>query len=186
MRFTALLLTVAGLALGVSAQTTTDSAPSATSSEQAAILACLNACDAGDVACRAKCIAVPNPDTAQVNATNQCVAACPQGNGTKADNEDYSNCVEGCIGKYYYTSSGTPAGATGAAGGSGASGSAGATGVTATGSASGTAATQTGSASGSATGTGAAASTSRAAGDVLHVAGSAAGLLGFLAAFLAL
>ncbi|KAK7952463.1 uncharacterized protein PG986_008191 [Apiospora aurea] len=77
--------------------------------EQSAITACLDACKAGDVDCQSKCIAVPSPNTQQVNATNNCVAACPVGKGTAADNKAYQECVNGCIGKYYYTSTGTPA-----------------------------------------------------------------------------
>lgn len=64
---------------------------------------------AGDVDCQSKCIAVPSPNTQQVNATNNCVAACPVGKGSAAENRDYEKCVNDCIGKYYYTSTGTPA-----------------------------------------------------------------------------
>ncbi|KAK8042030.1 hypothetical protein PG993_006553 [Apiospora rasikravindrae] len=77
--------------------------------EQSAITACLDACKAGDVDCQSKCIAVPSPNTQQVNATNNCVAACPVGKGTAADNKAYQDCFNDCIGKYYYTSTGTPA-----------------------------------------------------------------------------
>ena len=51
-----------------------------------------------------------------MNATTSCVAACPQGNGTAADNQAYSDCVQECIGEYYYTSTGTPNLATSKAG----------------------------------------------------------------------
>ncbi|KAK8140445.1 hypothetical protein PG984_000511 [Apiospora sp. TS-2023a] len=77
--------------------------------EQSAITACLDACKAGDVDCQSKCIAVPSPNTQQVNATNNCVAACPVGKGTASENKNYETCVNDCIGKYYYTSTGTPA-----------------------------------------------------------------------------
>ncbi|KAK3337021.1 hypothetical protein B0T19DRAFT_437712 [Cercophora scortea] len=115
MRFTTLLLSSLFAVLGLAepiTTTTTASAPAPQNSEQAAILACLNACKAGDVACTSKCIAVPNPDASQVNSTNTCVANCNQGTGTETDNLNYANCVEGCIGKYYFTDSGTPAPAT--------------------------------------------------------------------------
>lgn len=46
--------------------TTTETAPNAANSQQAVITACLNACEEGDVSCRAKCIAVPNPDSSAV------------------------------------------------------------------------------------------------------------------------
>ncbi|KAK3695004.1 hypothetical protein B0T22DRAFT_89650 [Podospora appendiculata] len=117
MRFTTLLLSSLFAVLAAAEPTATASAPAVQNSEQAAILACLNACKAGDVACTSKCIAVPNPDASQVNSTNTCVAACNQGSGTATDNLNYANCVEGCIGKYYFTDSGTPAPATAVAAG---------------------------------------------------------------------
>lgn len=122
---------------------------------------------------------VPNPDAAQVNATNNCVADCPKGNGTAADNLNYENCVDGCIGQYYYTTSGTPAATGGSGSGSGSSGAQ----TTATGSGSPTA---SGSNSASGTGSAAATSSSHAAGQALRVGGSAAGLFGFAAAILAI
>lgn len=72
--------------------------------------------DPKDTKCRANCIAVPSPDNANVNATTSCVAACPQGNGTAEDNDAYAECVKGCIGEYYYTTTGTPNLATSKAG----------------------------------------------------------------------
>jgi hypothetical protein len=57
---------------------------------------------------------VPSPDRGQVNATTQCVANCPQGKGTAADNKAYGDCVQNCIDNHYFVSSkGTPQ-ATGA------------------------------------------------------------------------
>ncbi|KAI1197515.1 hypothetical protein F5X97DRAFT_176553 [Nemania serpens] len=72
--------------------------------------------DPSDTKCRANCIAVPSPDDDSVNATTSCVAACPQGNGTAEDNDAYAKCVDGCIGQYYYTTTGTPNLATSNAG----------------------------------------------------------------------
>jgi hypothetical protein len=179
MRFFATLLVASAAAL-VSAQTTTTTGPASTTvsidpsqtSVQAEILKCLDACNPGDVACTSKCIAVPNPNASQVNQTNQCITDCPKGNGTAADNLNYENCREGCIGKYYFSASGgTPQATTTGAGGS----SANPTGST------------TGSVSGSGTAAGGSTtSTSKGGADVVHVAGSAAGLLGFVAALLAL
>lgn len=66
---------------------------------------------------------VPSPDASQVNATTQCVAACPQGKGTAADNKAFGDCVDKCVNNHYYvTSKGTPE-ATGAAGGNNAANS---------------------------------------------------------------
>ncbi|KAI1657124.1 hypothetical protein F4813DRAFT_361696 [Daldinia decipiens] len=98
----------------------TGSVPSATvsidpaqSSAQSALLDCLKACSDDDVNCKAKCISVPSPDTIAVNQTTECVAQCPQGKGTAADNQAYADCVSGCIAKYYYSSSSLPGATTG-------------------------------------------------------------------------
>ncbi|TRX98137.1 hypothetical protein FHL15_000782 [Xylaria flabelliformis] len=128
MRFASFI--VAGLfAVAASAQstaTTTTASSSvsidpAQSSITSQIEQCLAKCDESDTKCRANCIAVPSPDTQNVNATTSCVAGCPQGNGTAADNQAYADCVQKCIGEYYYTSTGTPNLATSGAGNSGGS-----------------------------------------------------------------
>ncbi|KAI5865010.1 hypothetical protein GGS23DRAFT_594569 [Durotheca rogersii] len=90
------------------APTTTGSVSSPQDPAQAAILACLEACNVSDVNCKASCIAVPSPNNQNVNATTDCVANCPQGNGTAADNLEYANCVSGCIGRFFFTTTGTP------------------------------------------------------------------------------
>ncbi|KAH8160877.1 hypothetical protein CIB48_g7371 [Xylaria polymorpha] len=136
MRFTSFI--VAGLfAVAASAQSSPAETGSATnveastsvsidpaqSSTASQIEQCLAKCDPSDTKCRANCIAVPSPDTQNVNATTSCVADCPQGNGTAADNQAYSDCVQSCIGQYYYTTTGTPNLATSKAGNSGGGGS---------------------------------------------------------------
>ncbi|KAI0450677.1 hypothetical protein F5B21DRAFT_489994 [Xylaria acuta] len=90
----------------------------AQSSVASQITQCLADCDPSDTKCRANCIAVPSPDTQNVNATTSCVADCPQGDGTAADNQAYADCVQDCIGQYYFTSTGTPNAATSKAGNS--------------------------------------------------------------------
>ncbi|KAI0542906.1 hypothetical protein GGR58DRAFT_1702 [Xylaria digitata] len=128
MRFTSFI--VAGLfAVAASAQSSTTSTTAvasttvsidpAQSSIASEIEQCLAKCDDSDTKCRANCIAVPSPDTQNVNATTACVADCPQGNGTAADNQAYADCVEKCIGDFYYTTTGTPNLATSNAGNSG-------------------------------------------------------------------
>lgn len=117
MRVSSIFL-AAGLALFANAQTTAgndtpsqtqDSVSAAQSSVQAEVLRCLNACDVSDVNCRARCIAVPSPSDQQANATNNCVTGCPIGKGTEADNNAYTKCVTECIGNNYFTpSAGTP------------------------------------------------------------------------------
>jgi len=149
---------------------TTTSTPSTTwglTPAQSSQASCLGACKKGDVDCQAKCVGAPNPDAADVNATNKCVAECPKGKGTATDNVNYANCVDGCIRNHFLTTTSVPATATGGSGGSGGSGGASGTNGSPT---SGTGASTTPSAkSGAAT-----------------IAGSGMGLLGFLAAALAL
>jgi len=57
---------------------------------------CLNTCAEGDVNCKAQCVGVPYPDEAAANLTTACVAACPQGNGTRAETDRYANCQKAC------------------------------------------------------------------------------------------
>lgn len=183
MRFTSVV--VAGIfAVAVSAQSsqaataTTSSVASATTTDpaQASMYNCINACDEDDVDCKADCITVPSPSDEQANDTIDCVAKCPQGNGTEADNAAYASCVNGCIGQYFYTSTGAPAGATRTATGSGS----GATGTASGGSGSSGTGTGTGSSSSST-------STSEPNGAAaIRTGASAVALVGFLAAFLAL
>lgn len=109
-----------------------------------------------------------------MNATTECVAECPQGNGTATDNSNYADCVNSCIGQNYFTSSGTIAGATGTAASTGSAATA-----------SGTAGT-----SGTASGTGSspsASETSKDSGaDAVRLGVTGLSLLGLLAAFVAL
>ncbi|KAI1400343.1 hypothetical protein F4819DRAFT_461687 [Hypoxylon fuscum] len=187
--------TEAASTTGGSASATVSIDPSQ-SSAAAAITECLAACDVSDVNCKAKCIAVPSPDTQSVNATTDCVAQCPQGNGTASDNLAYADCVNGCIAQYYYSSTGAPHGAT-TSGASGASGSSGATTpsvtqvestVTSDGSTFVTSFSSTVAPSGSGSADSASStSSSAAAADMLFSpVGSGIGLFSFLAAFLAL
>lgn len=131
---------------------------------------------------------VPDPNAAQANATNNCVADCPKGNGTASDNLAYADCVAACIGANYYTSTGTPE-QTNAAGGSGAAatGTATTTGTGATGTKTGSNPDKTGaSGTGTATGSSASATTTTNAGEALRVTTSAFGLMGLVAALIAL
>lgn len=139
---------------------------------------------------------VPSPDRGQVNATTQCVAACPQGKGTAADNKAYGDCVQGCIGKNYFVSSkGTPQ-ATGAAGGNNAQNSNTDTAAAPTGTDSSSTGTETGAAStgssatkssntsGSKTGTAAAQTSTHNAAPAIIASGGA--FVGVIAALLAM
>jgi len=124
-----------------------------------------------------------------VNATNNCVADCPKGKGSATDNLNYANCVQGCIAQNYYTASGALAGATPTNGANGGSGSGSGSNPTGTDGAAGSATTDASghTQSGSATKSGSSSSsTPNAANEVLRVGSSAVGLMGFLAAVMAL
>ncbi|KAK4168503.1 hypothetical protein QBC43DRAFT_308948 [Cladorrhinum sp. PSN259] len=187
MRVTSILMAGA-FALFANAQstsvappTTTDTATAGQTSQQAEITRCINACTPGDVSCTSKCIAVPNPNEQQVNATNNCVANCPKGQGTEADNTKYAQCLDGCIGQYFFTASaGTPqpTGASGSGNNNGGSPSG-----TKSGSSSPTGTTN--NQGGSATSGAPAGNTSNPAA-LLQVSGAAAGIVGFVAALMAL
>ncbi|PNY20668.1 Uncharacterized protein TCAP_07360 [Tolypocladium capitatum] len=150
MRFAAFI--VSGALALVAAQDTLSTAAAPTVSltpAQAAQAACLKACKSGDVNCQARCVGVPNPDGSQVAATTKCVAACPQGDGSQAQTDQYAACVNKCIGTNYFTSGGTPQPTAGSGSGSGGGSSntkTGAGGATQTSGGSG--ATQTGAGSG--------------------------------------
>lgn len=144
---------------------------------------------------------VPSPNEQNVQNTTKCVADCPQGDGSQAQTDKYSACVNKCISDNFYASSeGTP-NPTGSPGnngnnGSSASGSDAAPTATGTGagaSPSGTASgtgssgsqtTGSGSASGTQTGTGASATKTGAAAGL--TVGSSGAFVGALAALLAL
>lgn len=52
---------------------------------------------------------VPSPDEKNINATTECVAACPKGKGSASDTEKYSVCLQDCIANNYWkTIDGTP------------------------------------------------------------------------------
>ncbi|KAL1901679.1 hypothetical protein Cpir12675_000369 [Ceratocystis pirilliformis] len=199
MRFTTALF---AFVAAVSAQTgtaTSDAAPAETTLSSAQI-ECLKNCDDSDVNCRANCVMVPNPNDDQVNATTECVASCPQGNGTEAETQAYIDCSQDCVNKFYYNVvSGTPASGTQGSSGSDASSSAASSSVAAT--ASGTSGSSSSSASsGSASGTSSSSSSSTSTSDsdsdssttetssgaTVRTISSGLGLLGVLAAALAL
>ncbi|ELQ43243.1 hypothetical protein M0657_004678 [Pyricularia oryzae] len=181
MRFSVILTgAFAAVAMAQSTTPTTASAPTPVglTPQQSSALACLEKCNPSDVNCRAACNGVPFPNDGQVNTTNQCVADCSKqyGNGTEADNARFIKCSDDCINKNYWNpSSGTP-NPTGNSGSSsnGNGNSNGNSGSKTTG---GSNPTNTGSSS-SATGSSAA--------DALRIGSSIAGVVGFMAALLAM
>jgi hypothetical protein len=94
------LTSFAALTLAQSeAATASPPAPTLTPVQQ-----CLAKCAAGDVNCQAICVGVPHPGEVQVNLTNQCVAACDQGDGSAAASNRYAECRNACIASYIITS----------------------------------------------------------------------------------
>ncbi|OCT45671.1 hypothetical protein CLCR_01707 [Cladophialophora carrionii] len=118
MRFFTALATFGLLAFATAqnATTTETSLSSAASTSAASSTAslspqviCLQSCGSADVCCQAKCVGVPCPSQSQANATTDCAAQCPQGNGTASETEEYANCQASCISSYFLTSSATAA-----------------------------------------------------------------------------
>lgn len=66
-------------------------------------LACITNCGAGNVICEAQCQGLPTPDGAALNATHDCIAACPPG-GSAAANAAWAQCQAACVSSFYYTS----------------------------------------------------------------------------------
>lgn len=211
MRFTAVIIgalaTLAVAQTTTSAPENTQTAPdSAQISAYKEALKCIEKCDAADVACQAECQGLPNPSEDQVNATTECVAACPKGDGrdVEADTKKWNDCKEKCIQDNYLS---TPAGGAAKptpppASKTNASGDAKATGGSDSGSGSGSkggsnsnsdSSTTGGSGSGSgsdssdASGTGTADNASPTGGaGAMRVGGAALGAVGLAAAVLAL
>jgi len=71
---------------------------------QASTLSCISACGAGNVYCAAGCQGLPIPDESALNATYDCVAACPPG-GDDAKNAAWAKCQQDCVASNYYTAS---------------------------------------------------------------------------------
>ncbi|KAK6342735.1 hypothetical protein TWF718_008124 [Orbilia javanica] len=67
-------------------------------------LSCINSCGAGNVYCQAGCQGLPVPDADALNATHDCVAACPPG-GDEEKNAAWAICQQKCVSSLYYTAS---------------------------------------------------------------------------------
>ncbi|OAP57707.1 hypothetical protein AYL99_08445 [Fonsecaea erecta] len=98
------------------AELTKSSVASSTGASSAAATAslspqvkCLQSCGSADVCCQAKCVGVPCPSQLQANATTECAAQCPQGNGTAGETQQYADCQASCISSYFLTASSTAA-----------------------------------------------------------------------------
>lgn len=196
MRFT---IAVAGAFAAVAvAQSPSASATQAASQTvslspvQSSMMACLDKCEPGDVACESPCIAVPAPNEDQVNKTTECVADCDKfkANGTETDIQRYTECRDGCISEHYYEpSQGTPSATGGSNSGNNSDApsgtqTSGASRPNSTGGSDSEGATSSGS--DNPTNTDSAPANSDSPGAASHVAGSSVAFFGLLVAALAL
>ncbi|KAJ5977740.1 hypothetical protein N7501_001082 [Penicillium viridicatum] len=95
------------LACAAAADTTTVSPSAITTTPE---IECAKSCEATDICCTAKCYHVPCPSDNQVNDTNDCVSACPQGTGSPADIQKYTECEQSCYNSHFW--GGNSSGAT--------------------------------------------------------------------------
>ncbi|EPS41007.1 hypothetical protein H072_5162 [Dactylellina haptotyla CBS 200.50] len=106
------LTTVAGLTAMVAAipQASITAAPSGAAAgydaAYSSTLSCINSCGPGNVYCQAECQGLPTPDGAALNATHDCVAACPPGGSAEA-NAAWAKCQQACVASFYWSASGT-------------------------------------------------------------------------------
>ncbi|KAF3484162.1 uncharacterized protein GIQ15_03486 [Arthroderma uncinatum] len=69
---------------------------------------CASKCALTDICCKAICFNVPCPSNQNANDTTECAAKCPTNQGPEA----FATCQQGCIKSYFYTPGATPTGAT--------------------------------------------------------------------------
>jgi len=128
MKFSAVIISLgfAALAAAQAANSThAVASPTQTSSYTTAIASCLGKCKESDVTCRAQCLGSAAPNDGAADATNQCVAKCPKGDGSQAGTDQYAQCLNGCISKIFLSTSAAPAAATSNGGSGSGSGSGG-------------------------------------------------------------
>ncbi|KAH1489759.1 hypothetical protein KXV92_003523 [Aspergillus fumigatus] len=178
------IIAVSSLLVLATAQSTTESAPSTTTSLSPEA-SCAAKCGSNDICCVAGCYNVPCPSDQQANDTISCVAACPQGSGTPSDTDKYAACQNSCYSSHFFPATMTNAGST----------KTGVSSNTATTTGTGSSSSETGtsgsdstaSGSGTATSSSTATSTPNAAVvSQMQLGVSAAGLLGFVLAAWAL
>ncbi|KAF4636867.1 hypothetical protein G7Y89_g1219 [Cudoniella acicularis] len=191
MRFATVILSSIFAAIAVNAQnaTTTSAVVSGTAAQdpaQSSEAACLTLCAAGDATCRNKCLIAPSSPS---NALNACINACPQGNGTAADNAAFLLCNTNCkasVGSSVATQTGSQTGSASA--GATVAVTQGSTGSAGTGS--GPTATSGGSTAGgvatASSGAATATKSSAASADNIRIGASLAGVVGVFAAVFAL
>ncbi|KAK6504062.1 hypothetical protein TWF506_002276 [Arthrobotrys conoides] len=81
-----------------------DATPAGFDAAYSSTLSCINACGPGNVHCAAGCQGLPVPDADALNATHDCIAACPPG-GDAEKNAAWAVCQQKCVDSLYYTAS---------------------------------------------------------------------------------
>jgi len=127
MKFSAIFISLgfAALAAAQTANSTSHAAasPTQTSSYSTAVASCLGKCKESDVTCRAQCLGSAAPNDGAANATNECVAKCPKGDGSQAQTDQYAQCANSCINSIFLSTSSVAPAATGSSGSGSGSGS---------------------------------------------------------------
>lgn len=104
MKFSAVLLSAASVAV-VAAQSTT--APPAPSTTQNAYTPeqqkCIDGCGS-DLNCQAECLGAPGPNENMLGDVHDCYAKCDQGDGSPEATEKFAKCGQACISEYYFSS----------------------------------------------------------------------------------
>ncbi|KAI9931551.1 hypothetical protein ASPWEDRAFT_25578 [Aspergillus wentii DTO 134E9] len=164
-----------------SASSTTTEAPASTTSLSAEA-SCAAKCGTTDICCTAACYHVPCPSDSQANDTITCVAACPQGNGTEKETEAYASCQNNCYSSHFFAATTLPVSITTGSSEATTTGSS----TKASGSSASDSASETGSSSATSSGSETTETPNAATVNQIKLGASAAGLLGLVAAALAL
>ncbi|KAH7123957.1 hypothetical protein B0J11DRAFT_506998 [Dendryphion nanum] len=98
MKYTAILVTLVAGVFAIPQQGSSASVPATTAAVALTPQqTCLNTCNPADVTCRAACLGIARPNSKQAVDTNECVAKCDQGDGSKEATEKYGQCRDACI-----------------------------------------------------------------------------------------
>ncbi|PUU78128.1 hypothetical protein B9Z19DRAFT_1065335 [Tuber borchii] len=127
MKFSTVFISLgfAALAAAQANSTRAVASPTQTSSYSTAVASCLGKCKEADVTCRAQCLGSAAPNDGAANATNECVAKCPKGDGSQAQTDQYAACANSCINTIFLSTSSVAPAATGSSGSGSGSGSGG-------------------------------------------------------------
>lgn len=105
MKYTAIFVTLVAGVFAIPQQGSVTSAPATTAAVSLTPQqTCLATCDPADVTCRAACLGIARPNSKQAVDTNECVAKCDQGDGTKEATEKYGKCRDACIASIFPSS----------------------------------------------------------------------------------